>query len=438
VNAFYEHHKNNIRFHYRCFDRILLNGTIQPFQQEQRVVGFFGEYRNLYPVSRDVLRDIATQFHNWVKNRSQQRQAAILEEPQGRRDEFVDAYFKQAKADTVVCIIKAREPARILTAIGTKADNRWHLELKQRWVEQYNFYINDSDWGRWIRRLSCAQLPSNALEKLVDDHARGSANHTLSDAGNRAAGGDIARIVKQRAGVIGGQLNRSFALYKSRCAAAFDRHLVLQSGLKIVQTDGSAENAADRPEAHAHFHLVGILASLDQLLTARKAFGNSIRVCEKTPDRQRCDSIEREFPLNFHVLGGASNRRFQTAARESASQIEPIIGRSVNVVQSDDAITGVLAGLLQHVRRWLFALQFGFGFRGAECMIGDAGDTDCDVRQCPRSVELDQGSGTADRKTGSFLCYLQVSAPGFSTFHGELNLAHDLIPIEGRGEHINE
>src|SRR5213078_1031295 len=65
MNAFYEHHKNNIRFQYRCFDRILLNGLIQPFQQEQRVVGFFGSYRDLYPVSRDVLREIATQFHNW-------------------------------------------------------------------------------------------------------------------------------------------------------------------------------------------------------------------------------------------------------------------------------------------------------------------------------------------------------------------------------------
>jgi hypothetical protein len=27
--------------HYRCFDRILLNGLIQPFQQPERVVGFF-------------------------------------------------------------------------------------------------------------------------------------------------------------------------------------------------------------------------------------------------------------------------------------------------------------------------------------------------------------------------------------------------------------
>jgi hypothetical protein len=41
MNAFCEHHKNNIRFVYRCFDRILLHAAIQPFQQEQRAVGFF-------------------------------------------------------------------------------------------------------------------------------------------------------------------------------------------------------------------------------------------------------------------------------------------------------------------------------------------------------------------------------------------------------------
>jgi hypothetical protein len=30
MSAFYEHHKDSIRFGYRCFDRILLNGLIQP------------------------------------------------------------------------------------------------------------------------------------------------------------------------------------------------------------------------------------------------------------------------------------------------------------------------------------------------------------------------------------------------------------------------
>ena len=45
MNTFYEHHENSIRFGYRCFDRILLNGLIQPFQQPERVVGFFNTYR---------------------------------------------------------------------------------------------------------------------------------------------------------------------------------------------------------------------------------------------------------------------------------------------------------------------------------------------------------------------------------------------------------
>ena len=134
---------------------------IQPFQQPELVVGFLNTYQDLYPVSRDVLREIATQFHNWAVNRSKKWGAPILDAPEGRRDEFVQRYFKAAKPDHVVCILKAREPARILTAIGSKKDNRWHLEFKQRWVDQYNFYINDSEWGRMFVRL-CPYLPFSA------------------------------------------------------------------------------------------------------------------------------------------------------------------------------------------------------------------------------------------------------------------------------------
>jgi hypothetical protein len=169
MNAFYEHHKNNIRFQYRCFDRILLNGLIQPFQQEERVIGFFGTYRNLYPVSRDVLREIATQFQNWVINRSKKWRAPILDAPEGRRDDFVAPYFTAAKPDQVVCILKAREPARIMTAIGTKKENRWHLELKQRWVNQFSFYINDSQWGRMFVRV-CPYFPFSARVCLNQHH----------------------------------------------------------------------------------------------------------------------------------------------------------------------------------------------------------------------------------------------------------------------------
>ena len=75
-----------------------------------------------YPVSRDVLREIATQFRNWVVNRSTKWGAPILDAPDGRRDEFVQRYFKAVKPDQVVCILKAREPARIMCAIGSKKE----------------------------------------------------------------------------------------------------------------------------------------------------------------------------------------------------------------------------------------------------------------------------------------------------------------------------
>jgi hypothetical protein len=59
MNAFYEHHKDNIRFGYRCFDRLLLSGTIQSFQQPERVLGFFNAYRDGKRVTRRYLGDIA-------------------------------------------------------------------------------------------------------------------------------------------------------------------------------------------------------------------------------------------------------------------------------------------------------------------------------------------------------------------------------------------
>jgi hypothetical protein len=169
MNAFYEHHQDSIRFGYRCFDRLLLNGLIQPFQQPERVIGFFNSYRQQYPVSRDVLHDVATQFQNWVVNRSQKWGAPILETPEDRRDKFLDPYFLNAKPNQVVAIVKGREPARIMIAIGNKKDNRWHLQFAQRWIVQYNFYVNDARWGRMFVRM-CPYLPFSARVCLNQHH----------------------------------------------------------------------------------------------------------------------------------------------------------------------------------------------------------------------------------------------------------------------------
>jgi hypothetical protein len=169
VNSFFEHHKDSIRWQYRCFDRILLNGLIQPFQQPERVVGFFSTYRQIYPVTRSTLRGIADQFQHWVTERAAKRNIPIVDAPKGRRDEFVDPYFRQAKPGAVAVILKAREPARIMTAIGDKAANRWHLQIAERWVVQYNFYVNDQKWGRMFVRI-CPYFPFSARICLNQHH----------------------------------------------------------------------------------------------------------------------------------------------------------------------------------------------------------------------------------------------------------------------------
>ena len=118
MNTFCEHHQNSIKFGYRCFDRILLNGLIQPFQQPERVIGFFNAYREGERVTRNRLRDIAQQFQNWVKNRCQRWGAPILDVPAGRRDDFVDPYFNHAKKDEVAAIRKRAKAAGFLTPVG--------------------------------------------------------------------------------------------------------------------------------------------------------------------------------------------------------------------------------------------------------------------------------------------------------------------------------
>ena len=104
-----------------------------------------------------------------MKNRSAKRNIPILDAPEGRRDDFVEPYFRRAQPDQVVVILKAREPARILTAIGKQKDNRWHLQLAQRWVLQYNFYVNDRNWGRIFVRI-CAYFAFSVRLCLNQHH----------------------------------------------------------------------------------------------------------------------------------------------------------------------------------------------------------------------------------------------------------------------------
>ena len=54
-----------------------------------------------------------------------------------------------------------------MIAIG--AEERWHLQLAQRWIVQYNFYLYDRRWGRMFVRM-CPYLPFSARVCLNQHH----------------------------------------------------------------------------------------------------------------------------------------------------------------------------------------------------------------------------------------------------------------------------
>jgi hypothetical protein len=99
----------------------VLNGLIQPFQQPERVLGFFNTYHDGKRVSKRVLTEIADQFQNWLKNRSERWGAPVLKAPDDeRRYDFVLPYLKNCEPDRVAVILKARNRPGSWWRLGVK------------------------------------------------------------------------------------------------------------------------------------------------------------------------------------------------------------------------------------------------------------------------------------------------------------------------------
>jgi hypothetical protein len=162
MNPFLQHHLPSIRFHYTCFDRILINVVVQLLQIPVNVVCFFRDQRG-EDVDRAVLGRIARQYHHWVEQYAAQHQIDIVRPEdfeEERREHWIDRYFpNRAEPLGVGVILKSREGARL--AIAEKAKVKPHIDLKNRFVEQYYFYLNDPEFGRAFFRI-CPYFPHNS------------------------------------------------------------------------------------------------------------------------------------------------------------------------------------------------------------------------------------------------------------------------------------
>jgi hypothetical protein len=161
MNRFQRHHRDSIDFGYSCFDRLILNGSIVPFQHTNRggtIHWFLRTHRQAEKISRAYLAGIANDYHDWV-NRFALAQDIDIVEPKKdvRREQLVEPYFQQLGSRYgVAVILKAREPERVA----------WHfaranfIAVERRFVNLYYFYLNDPQCGRMFVRL-CPYFPFN-------------------------------------------------------------------------------------------------------------------------------------------------------------------------------------------------------------------------------------------------------------------------------------
>jgi len=160
MNAFVEHHQDSIRFGYSCFDRILLNAVIQVLQYPASVVGFLKEKRQATSLTPAYLRALSTDYHQFVQAFAAERQIEIVEPPKEvRREDWVEPFFRRLRGQAgVAVILKSRENARVAVSFPKQGN---HIELLNRFVWQYYFYLHDRDFGRMFLRI-CPYFPFNA------------------------------------------------------------------------------------------------------------------------------------------------------------------------------------------------------------------------------------------------------------------------------------
>ena len=84
MNRFLQHHRDDVRFEYSCFDRMILNGMIRPFQHTAcgGTVRWFLREKRQITCSRAAFARIANDYHDWIDQYAADQHLDILQPQQ--------------------------------------------------------------------------------------------------------------------------------------------------------------------------------------------------------------------------------------------------------------------------------------------------------------------------------------------------------------------
>ena len=144
-----------LAFVYHCFDRIVILGHVPLLTRPENIVHFFRELHGVGAISKEVLRQRTTDYHQWVEAFARNHQIPLEWAEKGvRKEDYVRPRLRQMERQQrfgVYFILKSMEVGsnfRVAMPKYPTADPDFRIVAKQRSrYTHYYFYIRDPMLG---------------------------------------------------------------------------------------------------------------------------------------------------------------------------------------------------------------------------------------------------------------------------------------------------
>ena len=162
---------------YHCFDRIVILGHVPLLTRPENIVYFFREVHGVRAISKEVLRQRTTDYHQWVEAFARNHQIPIEWAEKGvRKEDYVPPHLRQMEREQrfgVYFILKSMEVGsnfRVAMPKYSTPDPDYRIVAKQRSrYTHYYFYIRDPVLGPLALRVA-SFLPFSVTYYLNGHH----------------------------------------------------------------------------------------------------------------------------------------------------------------------------------------------------------------------------------------------------------------------------
>src|SRR6267143_820197 len=149
-------------FVYHCFDRIVINGYLSGLSRPEQVVHFFRQVIGVPILSKEMLAQRTSDYHNWVEAFAGNHKIPIQWGEKGvRKEDYVLPWLRRMRkkgAYGVYFILKSMEQGRTfrisVPKFPTKDPNHRILAHQRSRFTHYYFYIRDAVLGPIIVRVA--------------------------------------------------------------------------------------------------------------------------------------------------------------------------------------------------------------------------------------------------------------------------------------------